>query len=260
MKKKPLFHTDKWAREQRVKQARKLKQKRASRKTKTSGKHRNDYSVRITPADIPTANDLKTIKQAIRAINKNIKHNSVTAAQYSPAFDELEASGGRELSTEGDYSFLYGEYLRGLAFMQNPTHTQTGYQRWVNETGGIINEYANYEDIDVMTQDEVESRTSNYWRAFRRVMQAYPYFQVQEGKMTDLIDQTKDECINNRELDLDDMYSFIESQMLEGMDNMGLTTDNDYSWTFATKEEYEAQAETQSAYLYTRPDFRRKKG
>lgn len=259
MKKNPIFYTVKRGRKPKPKQAKKLKQKRTSRKTKPSVKHRNNYSVRIAPVDIPTSNDIKVIKQAIRAINKNIKHNSLTSAQYSPAFDDLDSSGGRELSTQGEYDFLYGEYLRGLAFMQNPTHTKKGYQRWVNETGGIINEYAYYEDINIMTQDELDKRTSDYWKAFRRVMQVYPYFQVQEGKMTDLIDQTKDECINNKELDVEGMYAFIESQMLEGMDDMGMTTEEDYSWSFATKAEYEASAETLSSYLYVRPDYRRRK-
>lgn len=259
MKKKPLFHTDVWLREQKAKKHKQSKSKQSRRKAKTSGKHRNDYTVRITPAEVPTTHDIRNIKQAIRSINKNIKHNASTSAIYSPAFDELDASGGRELATEGDYDFLYGEYLRGLNFMLDPTHTEKGYKRWVNETGGIINEYARYEDIDVMTPEETEERTSMYWRAFRRVMQVYPYFQVQEGKMTDLIDQTKDECINNRELDLDGMYSYIENTMLQGADDMGMTTEGDYSWTFATQAEYEAESEFVSSYVYTRPDYRKRK-
>ena len=239
------------------KKSKKAKARRTNKKAKRTSKKRNDYSIRIQPAENPTSADISIIRRAIHAINRNIRRNSVTGAVYSPAFEELDESGGRVLDTNGDYGFLYGEYLRGLNFMQNPTHTERGYRKWVEETGGILQNF--YEDIPVMSAEEIESRTSMYWKAFRRVMQVYPYFQVQEGKMTDLIDQTKDECINNRELDLDGMYAFIENKLLAGMDDMGMTTKEDYSWTFATQAEYEAASEFESSYVYTRPDFRRRK-
>ena len=208
-KKNKIFGISDMRRRQKSKSSQRKTNKRGRKSTPKKNKIRHDW---VRERINPDSRDIKMLKKAIQSLGKSVRRNVSQLKTFSeqkglipPALDNLIRSGGDKFTTSGSYESLYGEYLRELEFMQNPTHTRTGAEEWYNQ---IVNETR--EAFGDSPRPDLEERTKRYWRAFNHISQAYAYMFALPHFATDLIDATETHCIDVMDEE-DDMYLYIES-------------------------------------------------
>lgn len=252
MKKKPLFHTDVWRRELKRRQRQQAKQKqsrttkRGKRKASTPGEV---VLERVNPEDFDYKRLKKAVQNLARSVSRNVRnlvdYLSVTQEAQSPALSELLSSGGL-LSTKGTFEELFGEYLRGTTFMQNPTHTVTGYKKWNKEMLETLS--ARMPSFNELSLEEQQNRTEQYWRAFSRLKQKYPWILAAQALTSSLINDTKERCLNDLSMGIDEMLIYMENYIGENSEEA------EKGWELSTPGTYQAaETEMQNLYTYVKP-------
>ena len=211
---------------------------------------------RLSPSQI--AAGLKSMKQTVsRSISRLDKYEK--DGMTSPAIQFLNETGGM-ITTPQDIEARKDEFVRAQSYLKIPEHTVKGYQSWLVDVGSVMKTV--FRTYGELTEDEQEDRKKMYWRAFNRMKQAYPWVVAEPHRATDIIDATKEEMLENMELQsIDDMYEHIMKYMEDEVDQLPSSVAS--SWTFARPESYETDeldvVENTYIYQYERRDERRKK-
>lgn len=160
----------------------------------------------------PDNHDIKILKKAIRSLGSSVRRNLNALRDYMtkggmtpPALENLLKGGGVPSSKGDDYNVLYGEYLRSLEFMNDPTHTPKGAAEWQKN----VEEAVEAEIPSEKDRPDFEERTRRYWKAFNRFHSYYTYMFAVPHFATDLIDATEAYCIESYD-ETEDMYLYIE--------------------------------------------------
>lgn len=238
--------------------------KRAEKKKKQKRKkvtERNDWIhadvTMLSPSQLKAG--LKSLSQSVkRNINALEFHN--VEGMTSPAITFLEQNGG-DITHGGDIDELRDQFAKAQSFMKMPEHTVAGYQKWVQSN---LNAVESVFSFDSLTEEEQKDRLNYFWYGFNRIKQAYPWLFIQPHRATDIIDATKEEILNNPNIQsAEDAYLEIEKYIQEEEQNLPSAlkskktyydAPNVYGRTF----QYTADAVDADILTLTRGDMRTK--